>query len=114
MRNDWFSPGEERSSPAAVMLSLLGDSAQYLVGIAVMGLANAFLLPIYTRFLSPSDFGLYAFVELLALTLTSISGSGFTVSYLKSFAGYGPGEVPKRFGTRLWVNGLSTSITRPG
>ena len=114
MRNDWFSPGEERSSPAAVMLSLLGDSAQYLVGMAVMGLANVFLLPIYTRFLSPSDFGLYALVELLALTLTSISGLGFTVSYLKSFAVSGPGEVPKLFGTMLWVNGLAAVITGGG
>jgi O-antigen/teichoic acid export membrane protein len=114
MRNDWFSPGEERSSPAAVMFSLLGDSAQYLVGMAVMGLANVFLLPIYTRFLSPSDFGLYALVELLALTLTSISGLGFTVSYLKSFAVSGPSEVPKLFGTMLWVNGLAAVITGGG
>lgn len=114
MRHDRLSPGEERSSLGAVMFSLLGDSAQYLVGVALMGLANVFLLPIYTRFLSPSDFGLYALVELLALTVTAISGLGFTVSYLKSFAASGPGEVPKLFGTMLWVNGLAAVITGTG
>ena len=114
MRNDRFLPGEERSSLAAVIGSLLGDSAQYLVGMAVMGLANVLLLPIYTRFLSPSDFGLYALVELLALTLISISSLGFPVSYLKSFAVSGPGEVPKLLGTMLWVNALSAAITGTG
>ena len=105
---------EERSSLAAVLLSLLGDSSQYLVGVAVMGLANVFLLPLYTRFLSPSDFGLYALVELLALSLLSISGLGFPVSYLKGFAASGPGEARKLLGTMLWANGLAAAITGTG
>lgn len=111
LRSDPFAPGEESSGLAAVMLSLLGDSTQYLIGVAVMGLANVFLLPIYTRFLSPSDFGLYALVELLALTLISVSGLGFPVSYLKSFAASGPGEVSKALGTMLWANGLAAAVT---
>ena len=114
LRNDPFAPGEERSGLAAVMFSLLGDSAQYLIGVAVMGLANVFLLPIYTRFLSPTDFGLYALVELLALTLISVSGLGFPVSYLKSFAASGPSDVPKLLGTMLWANGLAAAITGAG
>ena len=111
LRSGSFLAREERSGLAAVMLSLLGDSAQYLVGVAVMGLANVFLLPLYTRVLSPSDCGLYALVELLALTLISVSGLGFPVSYLKSFAASGPGKVSKVLGTMFWANGLAAVIT---
>jgi O-antigen/teichoic acid export membrane protein len=114
LRIDPFRLGGEQSSLAAVLLSLLGDSAQYLVGVAVMGLASVLLLPIYTRFLSPADFGLYALIEVMALSLISISGMGFTVSYLKSFATSGPGEVPKLLGTMLWTNSLLAAITGAG
>ena len=114
LRNDSFWLGEGRSSLAGAVFSLLGDSAQYLVGMAVLGLVNVVLLPLYTRFLSPSDFGLYALVELLALSLISISGLGFTVSYLKGFAESDPGQVSKLLGTMFWVNGLMAAITGVG
>lgn len=114
LRNKPFGLREERRSLAEVVVSLLGDSAQYLVGVAVMGLAGVVLLPLYTRFLTPSDFGLYALVELLALSLISISGLGFSVSYLKSFAAAGPGEVPGLLGSMLWVNGLAAAIAGAG
>jgi O-antigen/teichoic acid export membrane protein len=104
----------EQSSLADVLLSLLGDSAQYFVGVAMMGLASLLLLPIYTRFLTPSDFGLFALIEVLVLSLISISGMGFSVSYLKSFATSGPGEVPKLLGTMLWTNSLLAAITGAG
>lgn len=113
LRNDRFWLGQ-RSGLVAVVLSLLGDSAQYFVGVAVMGAANVLLLPFYTRFLSASDFGLYALVELLALSLISIAGLGFPVSYLKGFAASGPGEVPRLLGTMLWVNGLAAAILGAG
>jgi O-antigen/teichoic acid export membrane protein len=114
LRHDPSSPEEERGSLTAVVLNLLGDSAQYLVGVAVMGLANVFLLPIYTRCLSASDFGLYALVELLALALISVSGLGFAVSYLRSFAAAGPSEGTRLLGTMLCVNGLAAALTGTG
>jgi len=114
LRNDAFRLGEEQSPLAGVMLSLLGDSSQYLVGVVAMGLANVLLLPLYTRFLNQSDFGLYALIEVLALSLIAISGLGFTVSYLKNFAASGPGEVSKLLGTMLLVNGLLAAITGAG
>ncbi|OLD80994.1 MAG: hypothetical protein AUF67_09900 [Acidobacteria bacterium 13_1_20CM_58_21] len=114
LRNDAFRLGGEQSTLAAVMFSLLGDSSQYLVGVVAMGLANVLLLPLYTRFLSQSDFGLYALIEVLALSLIAISGLGFTVSYLKDFAASGPGEVSKLLGTMLLVNGLLSAMTGTG
>jgi O-antigen/teichoic acid export membrane protein len=114
MRKDAFRLGEEQSPLAGVMLSLLGDSSQYLVGVVAMGLANVLLLPLYTRFLNQSDFGLYALIEVLALSLIAISGLGFTVSYLKNFAASGPGEISKLLGTMLLVNGLLAAITGAG
>jgi O-antigen/teichoic acid export membrane protein len=114
LRIDPFRLGGEQSSLASVLISLLGDSAQYLIGVAVMGLASVLLLPLYTRFLTPSDFGLYALIEVLALSLISISCMGFTVSYLKNFATSSPGEVPRLLGTMLWTNSLLAAITGAG
>jgi O-antigen/teichoic acid export membrane protein len=114
LRNDPLRLRGEQRSLVAALLSLVGDSAQYLVGVAAMGLANMLLLPLYTRFLNPADFGLYALIELLALGLISISGLGFNVSYLKGFAGSGPAEVSVLLGTMLWTNGLLAAITGTG
>jgi O-antigen/teichoic acid export membrane protein len=114
LRNDALRLGEGQGNLAGVMLSLLGDSSQYLVGVVAMGLANVLLLPLYTRFLSQSDFGLYALIEVLALSFIAISGLGFSVSYLKSFATSGPGEISKLLGTMLLVNGLCAAITGAG
>jgi O-antigen/teichoic acid export membrane protein len=105
---------EEQGSVAAVVLSLLGDSSHYLVGVVAMGLVNVLLLPLYTRFLSQSDFGLYALVEVLALSLIALSGLGFPVAYLRGFAASGPGETSTLLGTMLSVNGLLAAVTGAG
>lgn len=99
------------NSVAGVLRSLLGDSAHYLAGVIVVGLANLVLLPLYTRYLSPSDLGLYALIEVLALGSISISSLGFNVAYLKWFAESTPGEVAELLGTMLWVNGFAGAFT---
>jgi O-antigen/teichoic acid export membrane protein len=104
-------PRTTGDSLADVLRSLVGDSAQYLAGVAVMGLANMVLLPLYTRFLSPSDFGLYALIEVLALSSISISSLGLNVAYLKWFAASTPDEVPRLLGTMIWANGFAGIVT---
>jgi O-antigen/teichoic acid export membrane protein len=99
---------------AQVLFALAGDSAQYLIGLAVMGLANMVLLPLYTRYLSPSDFGVYALAEVLALGLISVSSLGFTVSYLKWFADVQTQETPVLLGTMIWVNGVVGLVAGAG
>jgi O-antigen/teichoic acid export membrane protein len=89
----------------AVLRSLAGDSTQYLLGLVLIGAANMILLPLYTRHLSPSDFGRYALVEVLALGLISVSSLGINVSYLKWFAERDSGSPPVLLGTMLMVNG---------
>jgi O-antigen/teichoic acid export membrane protein len=46
--------------------------------------------------------------------LISISGLGFTVAYLRSFATSGPGEAPKLLATMLWTNSLLAAINGAG
>ena len=99
------------NSVAGVLRSLLGDSAHYLAGVVVVGLANMVLLPIYTRYLILSDLGLYALIEVLALASISLSSLGFNVAYLKWFAESTPREVPELLGTMMWVNGLAGAFT---
>jgi O-antigen/teichoic acid export membrane protein len=99
-----------RAQIGQVLSALAGDSARYLVGLAVMGLANFVLLPLYTRYLTPADFGRYALVEVLALGLISVSSLGFNVSYLKWFAEVAPSEAPALLGTMIWANGLVAAI----
>lgn len=89
---------------------LVGDSAQYFVGLVVMGLTNTILLPIYMRYLSPRDFGLYALIEVTALGLIIMAGLGFNVSYLKSFADTTRGAVSKLLGTMLLAGGVAAAI----
>lgn len=97
-----------------VLLALTGDSVRYLIGLAVMGLANLVLLPLYTRYLSPSEFGRYALIEVLALGLISVSSLGFNVSYLKWFAEAEPSEAPILLGTMIWANGVVGTMAGGG
>jgi O-antigen/teichoic acid export membrane protein len=106
LQDEASQPETLGNSLAGVLYSLGGDSAKYLAGVAVMGLANMVLLPLYTRYLSPSDFGLYALIEVLVLGSISVSSLGFNVAYLKWFASCAPDQVAKLLGTMIWVNGL--------
>jgi O-antigen/teichoic acid export membrane protein len=99
--------GALATSFPAVLRSLAGDSTQYLIGLTVIGAANMILLPLYTRYLSLSDFGRYALVEVLALGLISISGLGVSVSYLKWFAEGDSASAPVLLGTMLLTNGAA-------
>lgn len=92
------------------LLELLGDSAQYFVGLVVMGLTTTILLPLYMRYLSPREFGLYALIEVTALGLMVVSGLGFNVSYLKSFADNGEKRFLDSFGTMLVTGGVSAAL----
>jgi len=93
------------------LLELTGDSTQYLVGLVVMGLTNTVLLPLYMRYLSPREFGLYALIEVTALGLMVVSGLGFNVSYLKSFAEDGHSAVTKLLGTMLGCGAVSAALS---
>jgi O-antigen/teichoic acid export membrane protein len=99
-----------RDGFSGTLVALAGDSFQYLIGLSVMGLANMVLLPLYTRYLDPAEFGLYALVEVAVLGLIAVAGLGFNVSYLKWYADAENRSVPVLLGTMLWANGLTAIL----
>jgi O-antigen/teichoic acid export membrane protein len=67
-------------------IAIAGDSFIYLIGAAIVGLGNFVLIPIYTRHLSPAEFGVYALADIAVLILVTITQVGLNVSYLKWYA----------------------------
>lgn len=81
------------------LFALAGDSLVYLSGAAMIGLGNFVLVPLYTRYLSPAQFGVYALVDIAVLMMVSVVGLGFNVSYLKWYAETDEASHPKLLGT---------------
>ena len=90
--------------------SMLADSAQYLVGLALLSLASVALVPLYTRQLTPAEFGVYALVDVSVLGLLTIASLGLNVAYLKWFAVAKPSEVPALFSEMLLAGGVAAAI----
>lgn len=72
--------GSAVPSAHTVTARILGASAVY--GLANLGIRalNFLLLPVYTRFLTPADYGIIALAETLAAFLLSVVGLGFDAS----------------------------------
>jgi len=104
------TPTCENEGFSGALFALAGDSFQYLIGLGVMGLANMVLMPLYTRYLSPGEFGVYALVEILALGLIASASLGSGVSYLKWYAASETSSVKELLGTTLWSNGLAALL----
>jgi O-antigen/teichoic acid export membrane protein len=109
-RKSFRMPACENEGFSGALFALAGDSFQYLIGLAVMGLANMVLMPLYTRYLSPGEFGVYALVEILALGLIAAASLGSGVSYLKWYAASETSSVKRLLGTTLWSNGLAALL----
>lgn len=99
--------GEGANEFSTVLHNLLGDSAQYFVGLVLIGAANTVLLPLYMRYLDPSQFGLYALIEVASLALIAVSGLGFNTSYLKWHAEAHRESAPRLLGSMLVISGLA-------
>jgi O-antigen/teichoic acid export membrane protein len=93
----------------AALLSLASDSSVYLAGGVLIGLGNIVLVPLYTRTLSPREFGVYALIEVTVLLLVAISALKLDVSYLKWFADLVPSRRGELLGSTL-LTGLSASL----
>jgi O-antigen/teichoic acid export membrane protein len=92
----------------AVLLSLIGDSAAYLVGGVLLGLSGIVLIPLYTHALTPREFGIYALLDVTILLLVAVTALKLDVSYLKWFAQLEPGRRGELLGTTL-LGGLVAS-----
>jgi O-antigen/teichoic acid export membrane protein len=93
----------------ATLVSLVNDSATYLLGGVLLGAGNVILIPLYTRTLRPSEFGAYALVDVTILLLVAVTALKLDVSYLKWFAELEPVRRPELLGATL-IAGLGASL----
>ena len=70
----------------ATLYPLAKDSMIYLAGAALLGFGNFVLVPMYTRFLTPSDFGAYALIEISLLIAVTTTQMGLGTTYLRWYA----------------------------
>jgi O-antigen/teichoic acid export membrane protein len=70
----------------ATLYPLVKQSAIYLAGAGVVGLGNFILVPLYTRCLTPADFGVYALLEIALLITVTIVQLGLGTAYLRWYA----------------------------
>jgi O-antigen/teichoic acid export membrane protein len=92
------------------LFALAGDSLVYLAGAAMIGLGNFVLVPLYTRYLAPAEFGVYALVDISALILVTVTQLGFGVSYLKWFAKVGRLRRGELLGSTLTIGALAAIV----
>lgn len=103
----------EKGQGDPVMMALFAlarDSSIYMVGTAMIGLGNFILVPLYTRYLAPAEFGVYTLVDIAVLILVTVTQLGFGVSYLKWFADIGQSRRGELLGSTLTVGALAATI----
>lgn len=105
------APANEFTS---VLLDLVGDSAQYFIGLVLIGLANTILLPLYMRYLNPAEFGIYALVEVTSMALMMMAGLGFNTSYLKFYAETENLGTSRLFGSMTLISGAAAAALGAG
>jgi O-antigen/teichoic acid export membrane protein len=106
----FFDSNETANEFSVVLRNLIGDSAQYLAGLVLMGVASIILLPLYMRYLNPAQFGLYALVEVSSLALIAIAGLGFNTGYLKWHAEEDGKNGSRLMGSMLVTNGATALV----
>ena len=94
----------------SALFTLAGDSAVYLAGSVMVGLGNFVLVPLYTRYLTPAEFGIYALVDVTILVLVTVTQLGLGVSYLKWFADLGEEQRDIILGSSLVLGILAALL----
>jgi len=100
----------KNNNVATALFALAGDTLVYLAGAAIIGLGSFILVPIYTRYLTPAEFGVYALVDVTILILVTVTQLGFGVSYLKWFADIEPSRRGELLGSTLAVGAMAATI----
>jgi len=70
----------------ASLFPLVQQSAIYLIGAALVGLGNFVLVPLYTRYLSAEEFGVYALVEISVFVAVTTTQLGLGTTYVRWYA----------------------------
>jgi O-antigen/teichoic acid export membrane protein len=75
---------------------ILASTAMYSVAMLFGRLASFFLLPLYTRYLSPADYGVLEIVDLAMFMLATVIGIGLAGDALFYFHARLPDELSKK------------------
>jgi len=81
----WMLAIEEHPLLAS-LLPLVQQSAIYLMGAALVGLGSFVLVPLYTRYLSAEEFGVYALVEISVFMAVTTTQLGLGTTYVRWYA----------------------------
>jgi O-antigen/teichoic acid export membrane protein len=100
----------------AKLLELLRHSAIYGLGSIVARIVGVLLLPLYTRYLSPSDYGLIETLVALSAVLTALVAQGMKSAFFRFY--FDSAEPERRLlvvRTAFWyVLAASTSVSVAG
>ena len=89
---------EERPAPAPNLLRrILGGSVNYGLGGVLPQLLNFLLIPVYTRFLTPEDYGIADVASSVGAVLTIIVRLGVAGSVTRFYYDHKQGEALNRF-----------------
>lgn len=94
----------------SAFVSIINDSSGYLIGGVMIGLGNIILVPIFTRTLTPSEFGAYTLIEISILIIVTITQLGLGVSYLKWYADIGEERRSELLTSTLVIGFVSAAI----
>jgi O-antigen/teichoic acid export membrane protein len=76
----------QEHSLLSTLFPLLKQSAIYLIGAGVVGMGNFILVPLYTRFLTAAEFGVYSLIEILLLIAVTTTQLGLSTTYVRWYA----------------------------
>lgn len=93
----------------AALLSLARDSSVYLAGGLLIGLGNIVLIPLYTHYLTPDQFGVYALLDVGILLAVTVTQFKFDVAYLKWFVDVGETGQGELLGSVLIVGAIAST-----
>jgi O-antigen/teichoic acid export membrane protein len=82
---------------------ILKHSSVYAVGQILSRFASILLLPLYTRCLSPADYGCVAILDLTAGILAILIGSGMASAVMRSHFD----SDDEEYRSRVWWTGLA-------
>lgn len=94
----------------AALYPLARDSTVYLAGAVVVGLGNFVLVPLYTRFLTPADFGAYALIEISLLITVTVTQLGLGTTYLRWYAETEPDHRGEILASSVAAGSLAAAI----
>jgi len=87
----------EKPSLRRVAKLVVGGSAIYMLGNALARGLNFILLPIYTRYLSPAEYGVVALAEIVAVVVGILCGLGLNGAIMRLYFEHSDSQARKNY-----------------